>query len=288
MIAYYDLAASPPTYDIVAFLCAVEQERIARGETSIEIRVIPGPVGGFRSDKYWPFTIAGRELMLDHVALPMARMLPSATVMPLMRRPDKPEMGSVGWGGGWYGLTRHVKAHAKGIRPLRLAEEVKKSDRLVTITLREAEHWPERNSNVSEWLDAAEDIDRAGYDVRIIRDTCQAGKPLSDYDMGVRASRDFNERARLYTSAVCNLFVNNGPAWFAMALDAPVLMLKPVVENLMSTSSSGYFARCGIPSKGQMPGSPSYQRIVWQEDTRDNIVAAFKNFMATPWQKEFA
>jgi hypothetical protein len=87
-------------------------------------------------------------------------------------------------------------------------------------------------------------------------------------------------RANLYRSAECNLFVSNGPAWFALALDAPVLMLKPTVEGLMSTCSASYFRDCGLPEGGQIPGSPAYQRIVWAPDTRANIVAAFDAYMA--------
>ena len=284
LTAYYDLWTSPPTYDIVAFLCAVERERIRRGEDGVSINIIPGHVGGFRRDKFWPFTIAERQAMLDKVAAPMARMLPSAKEVAIWtKRPQRKADWSIGWMLSLYGLRLQVECMREGIRPLCSVEPWTQDPSLVTITLREAAHWPERNSNVQAWVEAAKRIEYLGFNVVVVRDTlhCDADEFLPEVVQSFQASTVLECRARLYRSAACNLVVNNGPAWFAIALDAPVLMLKPTVEGVMRTCSAAYFQECGIPPGGQIPGAPDYQQIAWQDDTADNIVAAFQKFMET-------
>lgn len=280
LVAYYDLAFAPPTYDIVAFISHVEAERIRRGEDKVRIIILPGPADGFRRDRFWPFTVEGRKLMLNRVALPMAAMLPSAEVMHLDRRPMMSEPNSIGWNTSLYGLALHVKALKAGIRPLREDRVDWGEKPLVTITLREAEHWPERNSNLGEWLKAYHAIKAMGFDVVVIRDTAKNEEPLPGIATNYRASWQINQRATLYRSAVCNLGVNNGPLWFAMALDAPVLMFKPTVEGLNRSCSAAYFRQCGIEPDGQYPSAPPYQRIVWSEDDAVAIIRAFKEFVS--------
>lgn len=288
LTAYYDLACSPPTYDIVAFLCEVERARIERGAEKVSIQILPGPAGGFRRDKFWPCSVDERQKMLDHVAAPMARMLPSIAQVAIWKhRPPDVAPKSIGYGASLYGLRVQVDAMKSGIRPLRPTSPLSEGwpnyqygNRLVTITLREAEHWPQRNSNVSAWRDAAQAIGAVGFDVLVIRDTLYADELLWKVTTCPQASRDLECRANLYRAAVCNLFVNNGPAWFAMALDAPVLMLRPTVEGVMHTCSAAYFRECGIEPGGQIPSAPSYQRIVWANDSTENIVRAFNEFMS--------
>ncbi len=289
VVAYYDLKTSPASYDIVAFLCAAERWRRKRGADKIAINILPGPNGGFRQDKFWPFNIAERQKMLDQVVAPMARMLPNASVA-LWRgsaRP-KPEADSIGYMCWLYGLKLQVECMKEGIRPLRPAVELPRDNALVTITLREAQHWSQRNSNVPAWVEAAKQISRKGYRVIVIRDTLLADQKIEGIETSASASWDLTTRAQLYRSASCNLFVNNGPAWFAMAVDAPVLMLRPVFEGQLrnvngavsNACTSRYFAECGIPAGGQIPNSPNHQRIVWEDDATDKILAAFEGFMS--------
>ena len=282
LTAYYDLAFSPASYDVVAFLLAAENWRRENGGGPLRIEILPGPNDGFRCDRFWPYTIPERQQMLDKVVLPMCSMLPdSEVVAPGNNRPWKAPGLSMGYNEPCYGLALQVQMLARGIRPLRPwsgVDLIRKP--IVTITLREADHWPERNSNVPEWLAAAGEIERQGYAVTIIRDTLRAGSDYIDnrpIKHSVHAARNLMARAQVYRAAVCNLFVNNGPAWFALALDAPVLMLKPTVENLMPTCSAEYFRACGI--QNQIPWAPDHQRLVWAEDTTENILSAFCGFM---------
>jgi hypothetical protein len=282
LTAYYDLAHSPPTYDIVAFLSAIEVERRARNvRDSLRVVFVPGPAGGFRQDKLWPHSIAERELMLDRVAVPMARMLPScAAVDVLAERPPAPAHESIGLNARLYGLFAHVRALRAGCRPLRPPEPVPAGyANVVTITLREAEHWPARNSDLDAWYIAARAIRDKGYQVMIVRDTRHAACRFGEFNVSPEASIDLTARARLYAMAGLNLFVSNGPAWFAVALNVPTMIFKPVVEGLMPTCSAAYFARCGLPVGSQLPGAP-HQRIIWAPDTAAAILDAFAEWEA--------
>lgn len=283
LTCYYDLGKCPPTYDIVASLSHFEQIRIERGEDTGKIIFVAGPNQGFRYDDFWPYTIDGRRQMFSKVALPMAKMLPNFTIEFQDMEPANAVPKSIGYGSRRYGLNVHVEAMRNGIRPLKSQyvfdkNHILKYANVVTITLRECEHWPERNSNLNEWFYAARTIQTMGFEVIIIRDTLNAEIGVWASEICPNASRDLDFRANVYCSAYRNLFINNGPAWFAMALNAPVLMLKPTIEGLMRTCSKEYFAQCGIPEGQQIPNAPAHQRIVWENDTTENILKAFDEY----------
>jgi len=281
LTAFYDLQMSPPTYDIVAFLLAAEHYRRQEGAERIAIKVLRGPAGGFRRDRLWPHSLAERQAMLDRVALPMARMLLGATVEVCDERPTwrtLPER-SIGFLSRLHGLRMQVEMMRRGIRPLRPKIPLPRDPELVTITLREAEHWTQRNSNVADWCRVARLIADRGYRVVVIRDTLRAGEPLPGIETSPVASRDLERRATLYREAAVNLGVSGGPLWFALALDAPTLIFRPASVG-HPASSLDYIAACGIEPGGQIPGAPPYQRLVWADDTAADILAAFDDFTA--------
>jgi hypothetical protein len=291
LTAFYDLHCSPASYDVVAFLLVAENWRLGRGAERIRIEILPGPWAGFRRDGHWPQDVEMRKQMRDRVVVPMCRMLPTADVVVRHDRPanhrEADNCNSLGFKSPRYGLRNQVEMLRHGIRPLRAPDigngraQAFLGKKMVTITLREAEHWPGRNSNVPAWLDAAADLERRGYDVVVIRDTHRVFEALPGWPAhSLEAALHLDWRALLYSAAVCNLGVSNGPMWFALALDAPVLMLRPTTDRANHTATDAYFRGCGIEPGGQIPGSPAHQRLAWAEDTTENILAAFDEFMA--------
>lgn len=267
--ACYDLAFNPPTYDAVAFIVQVAEKF---GTEPVHIGIIPGPISGFRDDNLWPRGRDARMGLLMNIVVPLFEMLPNATISASRDRS--------GFGANEYTIPwKHfVRCMDKGIRPLR-ARPMGRYDDLVTITLREGEHTPERNSNLPEWLAAARAIENAGYKVIFIRDTLHADEPLPGFQSAPLASRDLSVRASLYSSAICNMFVSNGPAWLAMACDAPALVIRPNCEELGRPYNLAWFVECGLQPGSQYLNSPSYHHFVWQPDARDVIVSAFEDFM---------
>src|SRR5579859_7453067 len=110
--AYYDLACSPPTFDVVAFLCAVER---ARGEDDVEIVFLPGPRGGFRDDNLWPHSLAERVHMRQCVAVPLCWLLPAVRSVRVLHSRDEAPLDGWGVGQSIYGLMTIADCSREGI-----------------------------------------------------------------------------------------------------------------------------------------------------------------------------
>ena len=281
MIACYDLARCPPTYDAVAFLALAEAERLRRGEEHIDVRILPGPVGGFRADSLWPRSVEERVALREQVLVPLCRLLPSvrSVVVEGDRRAE-------GWGKGEYfiGFQKIMEALRGGMRPLRGDVPDVGMQGYLTFTLREAAHHPLRNSREDEWVAAAQDLSKRGRKVLIIRDTICAdealkGAPEPILDAGLVA-RDLKMRAFVYSNADLNVGISNGPMWMSIFMDAPTLMLRPTTNRAGGCYDDKFYARFGLPRGGQLPTSPPHQRLVWQEDTCENIVRAVEEMLS--------
>lgn len=283
MIACYDLAQCPPTYDVVAFLARAEIERLRRNEASIDLRLLPGPKGGFREDFLWPLSIPTRESLLQNIVWPMCEMLPSmSSIQRIYEKENNVTLyGEFGARQYMISLPSIMECLGLGCRPLR-AKEVEKDSKLITITLREADHHPRRNSNLGVWRMVAQKLAKYGYKVAIIRDTARVNDPLALITDGSEpylptlfetASTDLHVRAQLYASAAMNLGVNNGPMWFAIFLDAPVMMFKVTTNEIGGCYDDSFYRSYGLPPGSQLPTSPPYQRLVWEnDDNHDSIV----------------
>lgn len=277
MIAVYDLATSPPQYDSAIFLVAAEIERIRRNEDGIDLIFAPGPNNGFRMKSLWPATTQEHRDLMRDLAMPMAGLLPSVRSVEWRTSRDGVE-GHFGAGQKLYGFPRHLaNLQSPHGRPLRAAGQ--RQDDLLTITLREAEHLPARNSNVPEWIMAAGELKDRGWRVVFVRDTRMADEGIEGFECRPDASRDVVERARLYCSARLNLFVNSGPAALAVYLNAPLANFRPA-SDAHRASSPAYMAQCGFPVGSQLPNSPPWQRYVWADDRADLIVATVEEMTA--------
>lgn len=260
----YDLAKSPPTYDFLGFLLRAERERITRRFDALDIAISPGPQGGFRKDALPPFTSEGRRIMLEGIVVPMARLLPSCAALTVHHEPV-----ATGWGAGraMYGTRHIVDAVRAGVR---LKAKQPNCWNYATITLRESEYWPERNSNLAEWLKVADWLVARGIPAVFVRETAKAKEPLPHL-MDPLASVDLRRRASLYSGALLNLFVNNGPAWLSMSLGAPTLVCKMVTEGCRSTSVP-FLAGQGVTRQTAIPNTT----LVWDEDRADVLIPAIE------------
>lgn len=155
----------------------------------------------------------------------------------------------------------------------------------VTITLREAEHWPHRNSNWPAWKAFISYLVNQGERVVVVRDTSQADKFLElGYGCGVATTyREASEclwtRQALYESAKANLFVSNGPWSLALFGSVPWLCFTQMREDgfpYNPDTPKNWRENMGVEIGGQYPWSTDKQRIVWAPDTYDNIVEAWE------------
>jgi len=253
MLAVYDLAVSPPTFDFVAFLVSAERERVKRGEKDLRIVIAPGPNNGFRRDRLPPQDPAERRRMLDNIVIPMCSLLPHCAVAE--GTPEKADFPQ-----GWsptvrtphYGMDKIVSSFKADCYPL-TAGRVEKNEKLVTLTLRDTYH-DARNSNKEAWSALAAKLEKLGLEVMVITNGML---------------HNAAERARVYAGAGLNLFVNNGPAWMASLMrDVPCLIFKMVSKAICCDPS--FFAAVGLPVGSQI-GRPNH-RIVWHDDDEETLI----------------
>lgn len=278
--ACYDLACSPPTYDFVSFLVGAELERIDRGADTIAVHVLPGPAEGFRQDKLPPFNLDERRRMRDEIVLPMAKLLPSCEWVRLADDRENPPAPSFGWGQVRYGFGTMMRAARNNCYPLRAPSNAPRLAlrRYVTITLRECDYWPSRNSNVEEWIAVAAGLQKRGFTPIMVRDTARAHELIDGIANSPQAAQDISFRASLYAHAEMNLFVNNGPAWMCLFLGAPTLITKMASADAPVVSPQ-FFAAHGLPPDSEWPNAKPRQRIAWIEDNRADILREFDKVM---------
>ena len=156
----------------------------------------------------------------------------------------------------------------------------------VTITLREAQHWDHRNSNIEAWLHLAADLKRQGEQVVFVRDTRRAMETLA---IGARSPipkprSTCKSAAALYEMAKANLFVANGPAAMAMFMDKPMFSMTPLEDEghtYFPNTPSFWTEHMGITPPGeQFPWLRPDQFLVFEHDTYENISAAWEQLSA--------
>lgn len=275
--AIYDLNAAPASWDFLPWLANAVMAARSRGVTRLRVSFMPGRNLGFRDDGL-PLSVAERTGMLDGVIRPALDLF-GAVEDPAIERGH----------GHDYMLAPICAASRAGVAVPRImpphwaSKEIDGflggRDQPVTITLREASHWSSRNSNLEAWLDFAEELERQGENVVIVRDTERAIEKLRGFITCPRASLDLKVRAALYERAKVNCFVANGPIALAYFGTCPFLIFKPLVEGYGPASAMWWSEKIGVPTGTQYPWARDDQRIVWADDTFGNITKAWNELL---------
>lgn len=268
-VAEYDLGQAPASWDFLQFLI---NAKIRLGSFNVAFR--DGPVGGFRADSI-KRSIPQRKAIFENVMIPALKLVGAEKV----EAPGEPI--------GYFQIDAVRAAHRgnpvpKWQIPADVLEECRAwlgDRRPLVITLREADYYPERNSNLDAWLAFAETVE----DVIFVRDTAKADEPLP-FETCPRASKDFLFRAALMSLARCNLLVGNGPALLVEYLDAPWLMFNPVRPELdyRPVQAEWWIRNVGLMPGDQFPWAKANQRIVWEPDTLESIQAAWRSVEDVP------
>lgn len=279
LTAVYDLAVSPPTYDFMGFLAEVEKARQDGSYDYIDVVFMPGPKSGFRDDNLPP-SVEVREGMLHRVCVSACRLLPTIRNVSVLK--NRAHIN-----GNVFPKTWNVNApvmhygtkYLKNVPPILTATKVSHDDvkrrfkkPYVTITVRQSEYWPDRNSNLAEWGHVANQIERLGFQIVWVPDT------NSNMNGFIPASYDIDLRLALYENAFCNLGVSNGPCALFYISDSPYLVFKPLVNSCVSTTEKFWNAH------GYKVGDQFNNRgkLIWEDDKAEVIMSAFKEFMNQP------
>ncbi len=148
----------------------------------------------------------------------------------------------------------------------------------VTITLREHKHWQHRNSSTTDWLRFAHYLEERGEHVIFVRDYANADEDITGFETMPAASKNFLVRAALYENAKCNCFVSNGPATLGLFGNRPWLQFVDVRtdEEYEQNRPDWWLRNHGLAKGDQFPWSAPNQRIIWQPDTYEHMVAAWE------------
>lgn len=273
LTAIYDLAVSPPTYDFIGFLSEAEVARIEGGYTCIDIVFQPGPIGGFRHDNLPP-SVEERESMLHRICVPACRLLPTVRNVTVLKQRKAftedvfpkhwTEEAPISQYGTKYlhRTTRPLRSTAKAMSLVRQSFQ----ERYVTITLREAEYWPERNSRLDQWTKVADYARSQGLRVVWVGDTSRSASIWS---------WDIDYRMALYEGAVVNLAVSGGPSILMYCSDVPYLMFKILAPN-SPTSSAAFLSAHGFDEGSQF--SPN-GKAIWSDDDAETVIGELKAFL---------
>lgn len=281
LTAVYDLAVSPPTFEVLSFLAQAELARRAGGHEAMAVVFQPGPAGGFRADALPP-DVPAREGMLWRICVAAARMVPSVREVRVLR--DRAELRGPVFPAGW-AATRPVAHYGpayqvNGPDVFRASESARRAvtlrlpRRFATITLRQASYWPSRNSNLPAWREAARWLDQRSIAPVWIPDA--EGAAPAGVNAFEAAAYDLDLRLAAYEAAVVNLGVTNGPMALLHFTRLPHLIFKPVDPECPATGEA-HLRALGLRPGGQWV---AHGRLVWAPDDAPAIVGALAEFFA--------
>ena len=314
LYAFYDLAVSPATFDIVVFLVLAELARKEVGCASLHVVIVPGPAEGFRIGdlKSYQRTGAGdhdgdyMQWRLKNILVPCCWLIPSCqqvTVCTSRKEAQAfqvslvkhlfPKGYTVRFPKAEYILSHIIAAASKGvvIPSIQATPQARRfvSDwiqnkaggrKVVTITLRECSYEHARNSNLEAFGIFARSLDPAIYFLVGVRDTEAALEPLPSELEGLtlfaEASWNVELRAALYELSYLNMSVNNGPALlFLLNQRAPYLYFKIITPSCGATTED-YYRSIGLEPGSQLEHATPFQRLVWEDDRLEVIQKEFK------------
>lgn len=262
----YDLSTHPVTWDFLQWLVNAEMHRKRYGYERLRVKF----EGTFRREVAAGITVRDQKRMLEGIVRPLLRCVGAEEggdggpiVFPYTLWPAAEA----------YAAQEHLPTLVPSEAATAWAERWRG---YVTITLREADYWPNRNSDLAAWLEFA----RLIHKVVFVRDTAKADQPLIDgpftFETCPEASEDADKRLALYRAAKINLFVGNGPMMLAaLSPDIPYIAFIKPDPDYPCYQGDWYRQFHGIAYGEQWPWAGRNQRMIFAADSFDNIVRAY-------------
>lgn len=312
LYAFYDLAVSPATFDIVKFLLLAELEQKRAACDLLHVVIAPGLAEGFREGKIEAYHRAGAvdydidslRWRLRNILVPCCWQIPSCReVTVCMSREEAqtfqaslvkyvfPKGYTVRFPKANYDERYILEATSKGAilpsiqatpQACRFVSDwihLKAGKRkVITITLRECSWHLDRNSNLNEWGAFARSLDPNIYCPVLLRDTEAAFKPLPSELNGLlvfpEASWNIELRVALYELSYLNMFTNSGPSTLCR-LDRQA---RSITFKLITSTFDEEYIRYswGIEPGSQLEFQTPFQRLVWEDDRLEVIKNAFR------------
>lgn len=281
---FYDLRVAPFSYDFAVFLLAAQAAECDEIVIVQGPRLVKGPDG--QITEFQKCTPGEQEYRLNNLLL---ELCPKAIVT------DNLGFAQSLWHEGCfpngYTVEQPVAAHTisavlKSLKIMpftpqdakltELAADGWTHEKMVAITIRFSNIKSGRNSNVEEWVKAADWMRTVGLEPVFIPDTDQPqmkfiGADGYEHKSCPKAALDVQYRLALYEKAYLNVGVNNGPMALNMFSRRPMLYFRPITHGYHE-STEAFWRANGVPLRSQLPWFSSLQRIIWDGvDDADNI-----------------
>lgn len=276
LTAYYDLAVGPVSYDFVQFLVRAMLEQQERGCERLHVVIVPDARGvdGMFRNKLHLYDAEEKHWRLWNICIPACRLARASVTLasdwPQARALASAEL----WPADWDSQSLKNKAHMWGplvwasragrqIPKLKASAHARRSVRewfaryskpVITMTVRNSNYEPARNTDMQAWRPIAEAL-RQQYEVIMVGDTADAliqGRGYAELNLDLRLA--------LYQEATMNVQTHGGAAMLCWFSDAPFIMFDaaaPYDEWLDLWKDQG------INFGDQLPWTANHQRIVW-------------------------
>ncbi len=306
LYAFYDLAVSPATFDIVVFLLLAELEREQSGCSSLHIVIVPGPHDGFRVDGA-PYSTDDKRWRLRNILVPCCWLIPACqnVTVSTSRREARamqtflakrifPKGYTVSSPVEQYGYSHLAVASSRGaaVPSIQAPPQARLfmkawiqlnagNRQVITITLRESSYELDRNSSLHDWSEFARSLDPTVYCPVLIRDVEAAFKPLPAELDGLLICDEvvwnIELRAALYELSYLNMGISNGPCGlFVFNQRSRYLWFKMITPSCGATTEQ-HLRSVGIEPGRQLEIATRFQRIVWHDDDVHVMKEAFRD-----------
>jgi hypothetical protein len=304
--AVYDLSANPVTFDFAYFLAAAELFALNNNKSNFTVLFVPQNHDYIINEKYR--SVVDKENMkwrVENIILPLMSIYPACIGHSILPKGSDvteavkgkflfPEFYSENFPAAKFYKEVNASKNkffgfSASIQGKRHIESWKKSNeitvKMVTLTLRQYNYDPKRNSNVDEWIKFAQFIREKGFTPVFVPDTdaCfEYDARLDDFIVFEAPCWNLGIRMALYEEADLNLFSPNGTASIAQ-LNRNVAS---ITTKFVTPNSSDANVEINL-QRGVSEGQNTYdffddhfQVLSWKEDTFENILKEFNRFLA--------
>jgi len=309
LYSIFDLKVAPITFNIIDFLIMSEYEANRSGKKGFVIVFVPegSPLSYGWEDYDSVFDAEDKLWKFNNIVLPITLLSSKCKgVYVLPRRSDvfafveKKDVFPYLYDGvnlrclgtkeqsvyrkvGRPHLVEGLRANRRGLNYIQEWQEghgIQKP--IVTITLRQSDFDPARNSNISEWSRFIKFLQGSDYCPVIIPETDKAFA-TEDLFPGVYIFREcawnVGLRMALYESSYLNFFVSNGPSALCYWNNRCSYVAMNMLAEGSIVDTEKTYMREGIKVGDNFTFALPNQRLNWQPDTYENILMEFERFV---------
>lgn len=304
---FYDLEFGPTTFNFLYTLICGE---LARRELSqcegIHVVFVPGPNEGFNKHTLYP--TAKKQWRFWSILLPALGLLPTIRGFTLLPNRSAAESFLAEAGPNRFPLAYSLKNSADcsqinstnlnyalgfdmpSLQAPVLARDsvdqilgpLRNNKEIVTLTLRQSQHVPERNSDLKTWAEISKYLLDCGYYVVLLPDYEQVITGQTPEIPNVFVAKEcvlnLHLRMALYEQAALNIIENGGPITLCMFNERCNYIVRRAIVPDAAGSSEKMTVQLGLAVDKDTSYFDTFARWTWHECSADKVVMICNEF----------